>query len=313
MVAAGPGRLKHRWSPGRSGAEVGEDGQDPPVVAGRRGEAELGEDARDVLLDGAVGDDQALGDGGVAAALGHEGEDVELAGAEGGQGVGAAAAAEELGDDLGVDGRAALADPADGGQELADIGDPVLEQVADPPGAAGEQVAGVALLDVLGEDQDGRPGGPLADLQGGPQALVGVGGGHADVDHGQVGTVGVNGRDQAGAVADLGHDLDPAVGQQPGQALAQQDGVLGDHDPHGSSARITVGPPGGLVTVSWPSTAATRSARPRRPLPRAGSAPPAPSSMTSTMSRSRWRLMRTEISAARACLAALVRASATTK
>jgi hypothetical protein len=68
-----------------------------------------------------------------------------------------------------------------------------------------------------------------------------VGGRHADVDNGQVGAVGVDGRDQAGAVADLGDDLDPAVGQQPGQALAQQDGVLGDHDPHGGSPLITEG------------------------------------------------------------------------
>ena len=49
------------------------------MVGGGGGEAELGEDAGDVLLDRALGDDQALGDGGVAAALGHEGEDVELA------------------------------------------------------------------------------------------------------------------------------------------------------------------------------------------------------------------------------------------
>jgi hypothetical protein len=41
---------------------------------------------------------------------------------------------------LGVDGGAAVADPADGGQELADVGHPVLEQVADALGAAGEQV-----------------------------------------------------------------------------------------------------------------------------------------------------------------------------
>src|SRR5512132_1260898 len=295
----------------QSGAQVGEDGQDPAVVGGGGGEAELAEDAGDVLLDRALGDDQALGDGGVAAALGHEGEDVQLAGAEGGQGVGAAAAAQQLGDHLGGDGAAAA--PADGGQELGHVGHPVLEQVADALGAAGEEVGGVALLHVLGQDQDGGGGGALAHLHGRPQALVGVAGGHAHVDHGQVGPVGVDGRDQAGAVPDLGHDLDPAVGQQPGQALAQQDGVLGDHDSHGSSALITVGPPGGLEMVRWPSTAATRSARPCRPLPLAGSAPPTPSSMTSTMSRSRWRAMRTPISAARACLAALARASATTK
>src|SRR5512132_3278685 len=58
-----------------SSTQVGEDGQDPAVVGGGGGEAELAEDAGDVLLDRALGDDQALGDGGAAAALGHEGED----------------------------------------------------------------------------------------------------------------------------------------------------------------------------------------------------------------------------------------------
>src|SRR5215211_9396553 len=64
-----------------SGPQEREDGQDPAVVGGGGGEAELAEEAGDVLLDRALGDDQALGDGGIAAALGHEGEDIELAGA----------------------------------------------------------------------------------------------------------------------------------------------------------------------------------------------------------------------------------------
>jgi hypothetical protein len=80
-----------------SDPKEGEDGQDPAVVGGGGGEAELGEDAGDVLLDRTLGDDQAVGDGSVAAALGQQGQDVELAGAEGAQGVGLAAAAEELG------------------------------------------------------------------------------------------------------------------------------------------------------------------------------------------------------------------------
>ena len=37
-----------------------------------------------------------------------------------------------------------------------------------------------------------------------------------------------------------------AVGEHPGQAVPQQHRVLGDHDSHGSSAVMMVGPPGGL-------------------------------------------------------------------
>ena len=35
-------------------------------------------------------------------------------------------------------------------------------------------------------------------------------------------------------------DLDAGLGEQPGQAFAQQRGVVGDHDTHGSSASTTV-------------------------------------------------------------------------
>ena len=91
------------------------------------------------------------------------------------------------------------------------------------------------------------------------------------------------------AVADGGHDLLAGVDEQAGEAGAQQDGVFGDHDAHGSSTITVVGPPVGLTTCIRPPRAATRSARPCRPLPRAASAPPTPSSATSTTSRSPWR------------------------
>ncbi len=70
----------------------------------------------------------------------------------------------------------------------------------------------------------------------------------------------------------------PVSAEQPGESLADEDGVLGDHDAHGSSAVMRVGPPGGLLIVRRPSTAATRAASPASPAP-AGSAFPIPSSL----------------------------------
>jgi len=71
-----------------SSLQVGEDGEHPAVIGVRRLQAELAEDVADVLFDGALGDDEAVGDGAVGAAC-------------------------------------------DGVDELADVGDPVLEQVAE--------------------------------------------------------------------------------------------------------------------------------------------------------------------------------------
>ena len=70
-------------------------------------------------------------------------------------------------------------------------------------------------------------------------------------------------------VARLADDLDARVLEQPHDALAQQDRVLGDDYAHGITARDR-GPArrGGLSTSSRPSSAATRSASPRRPEPR---------------------------------------------
>src|SRR5215212_11629796 len=98
--------------------------------------------------------------------------------------------------------------------------------------------------------------------------------GHADVDDHDVRLVRAGLAQQVLAVAGLADDLDPGFGQEAAQALAQQDRVVGDHGAHGISARTTVPAPGAPVTCRRPSTAPTRSARPRRPDPWAGSAPP---------------------------------------
>ena len=51
------------------------------------------------------------------------------------------------------------------------------------------------------------------------------------------------------AVADRRDDVEAVVAQEPRQAVAQQREILGDHDPHGITALIVVGPPAGLDDV----------------------------------------------------------------
>src|SRR3954465_2841440 len=81
----------------------------------------------------------------------------------------------------------------------------------------------------------------------------------------------------------------------------------------GIRARTSVPSPGGLCTSSVPSRAPTRSPRPRRPLPRASSAPPTPSSRTSMTAWPFPAAAVTRAWVASAYLATLVSASATTK
>ena len=91
-----------------------------------------------------------------------------------------------------------------------------------------------------------------------------------DVDDREVGLVRVDDPEQPRAVLGDGDDLDPALAHERDEALAQQRVVLGDHDPHGSSTRITVPAPGPPITASVPSSASARWRRPVRPGAAAG-------------------------------------------
>ena len=76
------------------------------------------------------------------------------------------------------------------------------------------------------------------------------------------------------------------AGPQPGQLRARADRRAATSPPtSGISARTRVPCPGGLATSRLPLSAPTRSASPRSPDPRSASAPPMPSSTTSTTSR----------------------------
>src|SRR5271165_5085392 len=78
----------------------------------------------------------------------------------------------------------------------------------------------------------------------------------------------------------------------------------------GSSTRRVVPAPRGLSRKIRPPSASTRSLRPARPVPPVKPAPPAPSSLTATRRTSPATSTWTLTAEARACLAALVSASA---
>src|SRR3954454_11194653 len=142
----------------------------------------------------------------------------------------------------------------------------------------------------------------VADPGRGTDALVLERGRHPHVHHCEIGDV-------------LG-DRRPepiAVLEQPPQALSQQDLVLCDHDPQGSSASTRVPDLGGLSIRRLPPSAATRSAMPISPEPPAARAPPTPSSRTVTTRLPLCFAAVSTTSVARACLAALASASLATK
>ena len=59
---------------------------------------------------------------------------------------------------------------------------------------------------------------------------------HADVDERDVGAARVDHAQERVGVAAAAGDLDPGVLEQPGESVAEQRFVVGDHDAHGSSA-----------------------------------------------------------------------------
>ena len=103
--------------------------------------------------------------------------------------------------------------------------------------------------------------------------------------------------------------------EEPDQAVPEEGMVLGEDKAHGISSVTSVGPPGGLDTLIVPSNADSRRITPRMPVPAAGSAPPRPSSPTTTRSTPATPscVISTQPRRAPACLPVLARHSATAK
>ena len=225
------------------------------MVVLRVGQLQLAEDAADVLLGGTLRDAQQGRDPHVGPPLGHRRQDLALAWGQRVHPIVRAARDHELGDDLRIEGGAAARDPSQGVHELADVGHAVLQQVADAAGAVGEQLGRVLPLDVLAEDEDRRARHAPAGLDRRAQPFVALRRGHPDVDHRHVGSMLHDCLDERRAIADLGHDDAPGVGDEARQPLADEGRILGDHDPerlgiHG--AMMPQRPPAGTSAAIGP-------------------------------------------------------------
>ncbi len=87
-----------------------------------------------------------------------------------------------------VECRAAPGHPLEGVEKLLRVHHPVLELIANPALAVGEELPGVQLLHVLREDQHGQAGHLPAGGESGLQSLVGEGGRKAHVEDRHVGS-----------------------------------------------------------------------------------------------------------------------------
>ena len=161
-------------------------------------------------------------------------EHLALAGVEHGERVGPPGGAEELGDHFGVQRRASDGDALERLDEVADVGHPVLEQVADAGGVVGQQLGGVAGLDVLREEQDAEAlvAGAAARAPTRSPSSVKVGGIRMSTTATSGGFCGDRAAQGVG-VGDGAGDDEAAVDQQLDEAVAQDGRVLGDDDPQG--------------------------------------------------------------------------------
>lgn len=149
-----------------------------------------------------------------------------------------------------VERRAPVAHPADGGGELGDVGDAVLQEVADTVDALGEQLGRQPDLDVLGEHEDAHERPPPPDLPGRPQPLVGEGRRQADVDHDDVGRDLVGAAEKRGRVVVGADHVDAGVVEEADESGPQEHRVLGQCDPQNVSGHPADRGFGGSVPVS---------------------------------------------------------------
>jgi putative ABC transport system permease protein len=237
-VVAAAARRKPSAGPAGAAArlEEGEDRADPPVAFPLLDEAELLEDAGDVLLDRPLAHVERARDRGVAAARGHLLQHLAFALGQPRQRRGRLArlASQQAFHDPRVQCRAPARHLVQRTHELVGVGDPFLEQVAEAGHPVLEQVEHVLLLDVLRQHDDARPRMPRADLPGRVDALGREARGHPDVGQDRIGRrLGDGGQQRGGVVRDADQlDVRAEVEQRRG-FLPHQEVVLGEDHAQG--------------------------------------------------------------------------------
>ena len=183
---------------------------------------------------------ERLGDPAVREPLRHEGQHLALPVAEHVEGV----RPDERLDEQGVHERAPGGHPLERALEHVAAQHVVLEQVPDARRRPVEEHGGVRGDEVLREHEHADVRVPGADEVGEPQALVGVGGRHPDVEQHDVGGMRTDQcRNRVGADARSQH-LVPAVAEQGREAGAHEQVVLDDDQAHGISIVRAVPDPG---------------------------------------------------------------------
>ena len=211
--------------------------------------------------------------------------------------------------------------------EVAHVGHPVLEQVADAGGVVGQQLGGVAGLDVLREQQDPETlVWRRSSMAARRPSSVKVGGMRMSTTATSGRSCSTDRRRASGSPTapvmtkprSTRSWTSPSRRMAESSAMTTRSGSGGGHlGVQRRSTVTTVGPRGGLTMSSRPSTACTRSVRPTSPLDddpmRESYAPPVPSSRTTTRSHPPCSVHVMLAREAWACWATLASSSATQK
>jgi EmrB/QacA subfamily drug resistance transporter len=183
-VAAGLATLVALSAP-LAGVKKDQHGQHPAVdVVGPR-QAQLHQDAADVLFHGPLGHPELAANAGVRQAFGHQRQHLALARRQRIQRVIGAPGRDELLDEQRIHHRAPPHDPVERLDEVGHVGDPALEQVAAAL-PAGQQIHGLLDLDMGGQHHDRGVGEILPDHPGGIQPFGGLARWHPDIHHHQI-------------------------------------------------------------------------------------------------------------------------------
>jgi hypothetical protein len=135
--------------------------------------------------------------------------------------------AEQLGHHRRIERRATPRHPFECVDELLGVHDPVLELIADPAVAVGQQLSGVQLFHVLRKDQHRQAGNVPASGESGLQSLVGEGGGKAHVEDRHIRPQPDDRLERVRPRPDGGNDHVPVDLEQADEAVAEEEEVFG--------------------------------------------------------------------------------------